>query len=1040
MSKSGVVQNTMLRSVQTEIASSKTHQRTRDSYCKILQQFYEDTKEDREALRLSPNNIMAGAQEGEDATAQFDSKAMKNTKKKRLMANTIDEKQEEKVNEDTASQLKKAHCPQLKILSHQLPKTDVVDRGISLKGLRTILEEYRKNIYSFQAYRDSHREKGDTKPNGDFLVWMLVKPETRTFNCSYIEHLNRILSRSLHNPKHDEWVNFIKTEKDEILGKVNVFVSHAWAYDFQTLVESVEQWEKNWEKVNGSRHETFYYFIDYFAVNQHNQKDDLSKLQEVIRVSKVTCLLLNPWYNPIPLRRLWCIWEIAKTGEYPSTRLNVAFTPEQVKRFKENFFGDSEKVRLISRMLEIVDSKNAKATRKEDEIKIKYDIEKMGGFQKVNVRCIRTLRKWLIDQACEFADEEARGEHYKKSNDKVAIEKAYSVLKNVGTFLRHQGKFEKSIKYLKEGIRMMEEYYGESVDEKDDEKVYCKDWLELSYNKIRKKHKKKFLELLNSLANSLTEVQQYSEAEAIYRKTLDWRVELLGWNVKPTRITQFNLGVCLIHREQLKEAEKILQEVINFWSKNEKYHYWALFNLADLKSRDFLPKDATKYFEVACNGLRDVCEVKRRDRFLSLAEVLWAKHILRSTPEVRGKHEEKLLETALIKAQTACDNFRINSDPTHPDARLAARTKRRIELRLYPEMLKEKKEQRDKLMEETYERKWSSSPIERGNQKKNIIRVMHWNLLADKLAYPDFKKGGFGCDFDLLNWNKWRKERVLAEIIKYDPDVLVLVELDHYEDIRFVLQEDFGYRSIWKKKNSNFYTDGTGIFWKRNRFKSGIVYKKPLMKSLGKCKEADQVFVAVELESLPDQEDNFGNFVVGGCHLKSTKKSIGEQIRLDQCEQVMRILKQEFSGLPIVIGSDLNAEATAADYEALAYPYFVKSGMVSAYQNVLKREPPYTSWKFRIDEGSHVSEAKKVKEWKYTIDFIFHSEELKSLNILQVPDEKDIDNAYGEKPEDGEDVIAFARRRRLLPNERCSSDHLPILAEILLPPGKNNRE
>merc|ERR1719233_1698384 len=116
---------------------------------------------------------------------------------------------------------------------------------------------------------------------------------------------------------------------------------------------------------------------------------------------------------------------------------------------------------------------------------IKNDINKnLGGFQKVNELCIRTLRKWLIDQACEFADEEARGDYYKESNDRVAIEKAYWVLKNVGTFLRHQGKFEKSIKYLKDAIMMMEDLYAGDFKENQDEKIESMEWFEQSYHKI----------------------------------------------------------------------------------------------------------------------------------------------------------------------------------------------------------------------------------------------------------------------------------------------------------------------------------------------------------------------------------------------------------------------------------------------------------------------------------------------------------------------------------------------------------------------------
>ena len=51
--------------------------------------------------------------------------------------------------------------------------------------------------------------------------------------------------------------------------------------------------------------------------------------------------------------------------------------------------------------------------------------------------------------------------------------------------------------------------------------------------------------------------------------------------------------------------------------------------------------------------------------------------------------------------------------------------------------------------------------------EKNKIRVMHWNILADKHAYADFKKGGFACSLDLLDWNKCRKDKICAEILQW---------------------------------------------------------------------------------------------------------------------------------------------------------------------------------------------------------------------------------------------------------------------------------
>merc|ERR1719419_648314 len=248
--------------------------------------------------------------------------------------------------------------------------------------------------------------------------------------------------------------------------------------------------------------------------------------------------------------------------------------------------------------------------------------------------------------------------------------------------------------------------------------------------------------------------------------------------------------------------------------------------------------------------------------------------------------------------------FKERQGPTHPETRLAARTQRRIENLLDPGRLGLQIAASISLQQNTFHRDWYPRPKAQVNEK-NTVRVMHWNILADKLAYPDFKKGGFGCDLAVLNWNQ-RKEKIYAEILKHNPDILITVELDHYEDLSYVLEEDYGYKSVWEKKNRMFYSDGTGIFWKDNRFNVEKVVKTPLRKSLGDEQFVDQVLVAVKLCPNSSMND-FTPFVVAGIHLKSTNKAKGEKVRLDQCKQVLEILDSEFKDVPIVLGADLNA-------------------------------------------------------------------------------------------------------------------------------------
>jgi len=987
-------------------------------------------------------------------------KAEEERTKKAFKFQKMDDKLEEKEGAKHCLAVKKRKYP------HSIPskyvwylppgnEMDIIDRGISLKGLRTIMMEYVKNQVSFEKYLQKNEDLLQcVRCPGENLVHMLVKPETRECD-SYIEMLYGVYRRKCDTCTTDAEVERVSLELDETLGTVNVFVSHAWRYEFEMLVESIGEWERNWEKQNGTKHETFYYFIDYLAVNQHDMAGDLGKLQEVVENSKVTCLVMSPWHNPIPLLRCWCIYEIAKTELYPSTRLSVAFPPHEIRRFKKVFF-NAKKVHDIARIIEGVDSEKAEASYKPDKEMIEKDInDNLGGFQAVNVLCIRNLRKALIEKSCEFADEEAMGKFTEKDDSKETFTRALDVLKNVGTFLRQQGKFEKSVKYLTVAKEFMEKRYccDLDFDVKEEEKSgpppFLRTWsavkagVDKKIDDKKERHARKvfFLGILNSLANALTDVKQFEEAETIYRETYKWRRELLTKNVKATKMTLFNLGVCLMIQRKFGEAEPIFNEVLELWTKEDKYYYWGLFNLADLKSKTKRPEEAEKDFHDACYGLRVICKVKPRDRFLSLANVLWARHLSRYADEKLG--EEKftaMLETALEKANFAYKTFCVNSDLSHPDTRLAARTQRRVKLKLNPKLKDDEKELRAGLMKKgTYDREWVGDVTPHGEQMaKNKIRVMHWNILADKLAYPDLKKGGFACTYNLLDWSRCRKDKILAEILKYDPDVLVVVELDHFEDIRFLLQEDYKYASVWRKKFGNFYADGTGIFWKKERLEAGKIYKKPLQKKDGKA--ADQVFVAVEFKPKNDTDD-FVPFVAGGCHLKSTKKSKGEQQRLDQCKQILNILDTEFPNHPIIIGSDLNSEHKDMGYNALAYPFLIDNGLISSYANVRGKEPEFTSWKFRIDEDNSVAKKKTanevVKEFKYTIDYIFHSKELRSLAVLEMPAGKDIDNSYNAEEFDKQDPVEaqvmIAKKRCLLPNERCASDHLSLVVEILLP-------
>ena len=117
---------------------------------------------------------------------------------------------------------------------------NVVARGISLKGLRTILNEYERNLESFKNFVEKNpRIKECVRCPGETVTHMLVKPETRQSDC-YVELLYGVFNRKVRDATTDREVESITKDLEETLGAVNVFVSHTWKYNFATLINSVD--------------------------------------------------------------------------------------------------------------------------------------------------------------------------------------------------------------------------------------------------------------------------------------------------------------------------------------------------------------------------------------------------------------------------------------------------------------------------------------------------------------------------------------------------------------------------------------------------------------------------------------------------------------------------------------------------------------------------------------------------------------------------------------------------------------------------------
>lgn len=162
---------------------------------------------------------------------------------------------------------------------------------------------------------------------------------------------------------------------------------------------------------------------------------------------------------------------------------------------------------------------------------------------------------------------------------------------------------------------------------------------------------------------------------------------------------------------------------------------------------------------------------------------------------------------------------------------------------------------------------------------------MCWNVLADSLATSPFE-GTVPfpyLDQGYLEWS-YRLPLILQEIDKVNPDLLCLMELDHFEELKTALAPK-GYIGYWQPKIGS--QDGVAIFWRN--------YKLLESKSIRLSKDRSQVAVAVLL-----QAEN--PFLVVATHLKAREEYA--EVRLAQTEALLKFAQQY--QVPQIICGDFN--------------------------------------------------------------------------------------------------------------------------------------
>ena len=286
------------------------------------------------------------------------------------------------------------------------------------------------------------------------------------------------------------------------------------------------------------------------------------------------------------------------------------------------------------------------------------------------------------------------------------------------------------------------------------------------------------------------------------------------------------------------------------------------------------------------------------------------------------------------------------------------------------------------------ERNWSTDAPSSDDQ----LTVLQWNCLAD-WASDSFPR----VAPEHLTWG-YRKSLIITEIMRADPDIVCLQEVDHFEDIKAALLPTHdGYFKSKGVNASQPSRDGGAIFWKRDRFiprgsadlHYSVMCQQPTMK---------QVMMSHQFD-FKLSNGNTASIRIVATHLKA-KKGFEAQRQM-QCDAIAKYLNLDESPLDMtIICGDFNTDPDSKAVLALL-EQTTSVNLESAYRTVVGSEPNWTTWKIR--------DAVKKK----TIDFIFHDKE----SAWQPVDAWDI-------PRSGIDEEVA------LPCERYPSDHLALAVKF----------
>ena len=418
------------------------------------------------------------------------------------------------------------------------------------------------------------------------------------------------------------YCDVIKAGSNGCVAKAQAFVIHTWSYKFLDVVSVL--------KHHFIDQPDIIVWFDIFSYNQHSSPIlDFNtwnhNFHHTISECNRTVLVLSPCTNPIPLTRIWCLYEMYHTAE-SKRNFEIGMNSNDEKMLENSIKTYGKEA--VHHILQSIDTKKSECTIENDKQLIFQFIENTIGFEKINTIIFDLLRDWMISYSQKLL---------LNHNELLLNELEIATIEFfLGNLFNGKGMYQETELYYKKALEKREK--------------------ELSL------YHKQTLIIMNSLGLLYISMFQYEEALNILQKTMELSMEVLGKNHKETLSAISHLSTLYMSMGQYDDALPLFMKCVSInqvlYGERHANTLSAMNTLASL----YLTETNYEQAEIL---LQKCYNIKAEDFGENHLDTVTAIGNLASLYESMGRLEEALLlhekyyeKQLLVRGETHPDTLR----------------------------------------------------------------------------------------------------------------------------------------------------------------------------------------------------------------------------------------------------------------------------------------------------------------------------------------------------------------------------------------------